>query len=148
VDAGGGGAARRRRRGWPNAGHAVTPKALGAATPASDSLPFVRLAIPSGDRTLIGWWVRASTDSGSTAPAVLFLHGNRSAISDYVPLQRFFHRQGISSFVFDYTGFGASGGDPSFTAAVEDAGNVARVFADSAGAPPSCFRRSTACSRT
>jgi uncharacterized protein len=111
---------------------AVTPKALGAATPASDSLPFARLAVPSGERTLIGWWVRASGDS-ATAPAVLFLHGNRSAISDYVPLLGFFHRQGISTMVFDYTGFGASGGSASLSGAVADAGIMARVFADSAG---------------
>lgn len=112
---------------------AVTAKALGSATPASDSLPFSRLAMSSGDRTLIGWWVRAPADSGTVAPAILFLHGNRSAISDYVPLQRFFYRQGISSLVFDYTGFGASGGAPSLAKAIEDAGNVAQVFAESAG---------------
>lgn len=112
---------------------AVTPKPLGAVTPASDSLPFSRLTIPSGGRTLVGWWVRADADSGTLAPAVLFLHGNRSAISDYVPLLRFFHRQGISAMVFDYSGFGASGGSPSLATAVEDAGNAARVFADSAG---------------
>ena len=112
---------------------AVTPKALGAATPATDSLPFAKLAIPSGDRTLVGWWVRAPADSGAVAPALLFLHGNRSAISDYVPLQRFLYRQGVSSLVFDYAGFGASGGDPSLRHAIEDAGTVARVFAESAG---------------
>src|SRR5687767_11170446 len=73
---------------------AVTPDdVLGAATPMSDSMPFSRLAISSGDRTLIGWWVRAGTDS-TPAPAVLFLHGNRSNISDYVPLIAFFRRQG------------------------------------------------------
>ena len=113
---------------------ALTPKALGAASPADAKLPFSRVAVPSGGRTLIGWWVRApGTDSGRAAPAVLFLHGNRSAISDYVTLQGFLHRQGISSFVFDYSGFGASGGSPSLASAVQDAGTMARVFADSAG---------------
>lgn len=112
---------------------AMTPKALGAATPASDSLPFARLAVSSGDRTLIGWWVRAPADSGAQPPALLFLHGNRSALSDYVPLLGFFHRQGISTMIFDYTGFGASGGTASLARAVEDAGVMARVFADSAG---------------
>jgi hypothetical protein len=112
---------------------AVTPDALGAATPMSDSIPFSRLAVSSGDRTLIGWWVRASTDSAQPAPAVLFLHGNRSSISDYVPLVAFFRRQGISTMLFDYTGFGASGGKPSLSNAVADAGVMARVFADSAG---------------
>ena len=112
---------------------AVTPKALGSATPATADLPFSRIAVEAGDRTLIAWWVRASVDSGQVAPAILFLHGNRSAISDYVDLQKFFYRQGISSLVFDYSGFGASGGAPSLKNAIADAGSVARVFADSAG---------------
>jgi alpha-beta hydrolase superfamily lysophospholipase len=112
---------------------AVTPKTLGSATPASVGVPFSRMAVESGDRTLIGWWVRARADSGKVAPAVLFLHGNRSSISDYTTLQRFLYRQGISSLVFDYSGFGASGGTPSLSNAVADAGNVARAFADSAG---------------
>jgi uncharacterized protein len=112
---------------------AVTPKPLAAATPASAGLPFSRVAVENGDRTLIGWWVRARADSGKVAPAVLFLHGNRSSISDYIPLQRFLYRQGISSLVFDYSGFGASGGSASLRNAVADAGTVAKVFADSAG---------------
>lgn len=112
---------------------AVTPKLIGAATPASDSLPFSRLAIPSGDRTLIGWWVRAPADSAGAAPALLFLHGNRSSISDYVALQRFFYRQGVSTMVVDYTGFGASGGRAALSKSIQDAGVMARVFADTAG---------------
>lgn len=112
---------------------ALTPKTLGNATPADAQLPFSRAVMESGDRTLIGWWVRARADSGRVAPALLFLHGNRSSISDYVELQRFFYRQGISSFVFDYSGFGASGGSPSLSNAVADAAVVARVFSDTAG---------------
>lgn len=115
---------------------ALTAKALGAATPAGDSVPFARLTIPSGDRTLVGWWVPASAESGAAAPALLFLHGNRSTLSDYVTLLRFFHRQGISAMVFDYSGFGASGGSSSLGNAIEDAGNVALVFADSARSSP------------
>ena len=112
---------------------AMTPKTLGATTPANAGLPFSRVAVESGDRTLIGWWVRARADSGRTPPAILFLHGNRSSISDYVGLQKFLYKQGISSMVFDYSGFGASGGSPSLTNAVADAASAARIFADSAG---------------
>lgn len=113
---------------------ALTPRPLGRETPADVRIPFSRLAVPSRDRTLIGWWVRAQPmDSGSPVPALLFFHGNRSAISDYVPLQRFLYRQGISSLVFDYSGFGASGGEPTLTHAVQDAATMARVFSDSAG---------------
>jgi uncharacterized protein len=111
----------------------VTPKPLGAETPASVGVPFSRVAVETGDRTLIGWWVRARADSGRMPPALLFLHGNRSSISDYVALQKFLYRQGISSLVFDYSGFGASGGSPSLKNAIADAASVARVFEDSAG---------------
>src|SRR5688572_25280973 len=68
---------------------AVSTKPLGTATPSAAGIPFSRVAIEEGDRTLIGWWVRARADSGKTAPALLFFHGNRSAISDYVDFQRF-----------------------------------------------------------
>jgi pimeloyl-ACP methyl ester carboxylesterase len=112
---------------------AVSPKALGSTTPATVDLPFSRVAVETGDRTLLAWWVRAKADSGKVAPAVLFLHGNRSSISDYVALQQFLYRQGVSSLVFDYSGFGASSGAPSLRNAIADAGAVARVFADSAG---------------
>jgi pimeloyl-ACP methyl ester carboxylesterase len=112
---------------------AVSTKALGTATPAVAGIPFSRVAIEEGDRTLIGWWVRARADSGNTAPALLFFHGNRSSISDYVDLQRFLYRQGISSMVFDYSGFGASGGTASLSNAIADAAAVSAAFADSAG---------------
>jgi hypothetical protein len=111
----------------------VTPKPLGTETPASVGVPFSRVAVETGDRTLIGWWVRARADSGRVPPALLFLHGNRSSISDYVALQKFLYRQGISSLVFDYSGFGASGGSPSLKNAIADAASAARVFEDSAG---------------
>jgi alpha/beta superfamily hydrolase len=112
---------------------ALTPKTLGTVTPATADIPFSRVAIESGDRTLIGWWVRARSDSTNRAPALLFFHGNRSAISDYVDLLKFFYRQGISTLVFDYSGFGASGGSASLGNAITDAANVSRVFAESAG---------------
>lgn len=112
---------------------AVAAKTLGPNTPASVGIPFSRVAIETGGHTLIGWWVRARADSGKTAPALLFMHGNRSSISDYVNLQKFLYKQGISSLVYDYSGFGASGGAPSLKSAIADAGSVARVFADSAG---------------
>jgi fermentation-respiration switch protein FrsA (DUF1100 family) len=112
---------------------AVSTKALGTATPATAGVPFSRVAIEEGDRTLIAWWVRARADSGRTAPALLFLHGNHSSISDYVDFQKFLYRQGVSSMVFDYSGFGASGGSASLSNAIADAAAVGAVFADSAG---------------
>ena len=36
---------------------ALVPKTLGSATPQSVGVPFTRIPIESGDRTLIAWWV-------------------------------------------------------------------------------------------
>jgi alpha-beta hydrolase superfamily lysophospholipase len=112
---------------------AMSPEPLGNKTPAAVKLPFTRVAVQSDDRTLIGWWIKAPPTGTTPAPAVLFLHGNSSTISDYVDLQHFFYRQGISSFVFDYSGFGGSTGSASLTNAAIDAALAARMFADSAG---------------
>jgi hypothetical protein len=112
---------------------AVRPRPMGAVTPAVAELPYARIAVPSGNHMIVGWWVRAQADSGKTAPAMLVLHGNGASISDMVPVQLFLYKQGISSLVFDYSGFGASSGDPSLAAAVQDAGAITKVFADSAG---------------
>jgi alpha-beta hydrolase superfamily lysophospholipase len=112
---------------------ALTPRPLGNLTPASVKLPFTRVAVQNGDRTLIGWWVKAPPTGTTPAPAVLFLHGNASTIADYVNLQKFFYRQGVSTFVFDYSGFGGSTGSASLENAVTDAGFAAKAFSDSAG---------------
>jgi hypothetical protein len=112
---------------------ALTPKSLGAKTPAVAGLPYSRVVVASGDRTIVGWWVRANADSGKVAPAVLLLHGNHASISDFISFQSFLYRQGISSWVFDYSGFGASGGDASLQNAEADAAAVAKVFADTVG---------------
>jgi alpha-beta hydrolase superfamily lysophospholipase len=90
----------------------------GPETPASFGAPFERLSIPSGDRTLDATLVRAPSDS---APALLIFHGTAEAVSYWADTQALLRRQGITSMVFDYSGFGRSTGKPTVAHLEEDA---------------------------
>ena len=79
----------------------------GPETPASFGAPFERVAIASGDRTLDATLVRADADS---APALLIFHGTAEAISYWADTQALLRRHGVTSMVFDYSGFGRSTG--------------------------------------
>ncbi|RPI95979.1 MAG: alpha/beta hydrolase [Spirochaetales bacterium] len=58
---------------------------------------------------LAGWWVPG--DPGRDT--VLFCHGNAGNISYLLETIRILRSVGLNVFVFDYRGFGASGGEPS-----------------------------------
>ncbi|MFY9911918.1 MAG: alpha/beta fold hydrolase [Candidatus Sulfotelmatobacter sp.] len=79
----------------------------GAATPATIGIAFDRLKIPSGNRTLDAYLVRAPT-SCQPQVAVLIFHGVMETISEWVGAQKFLYDRCISSVVFDYSGHGDS----------------------------------------
>src|ERR1043165_629120 len=79
----------------------------GPETPATFGAPFESISIASGDRKLDAILVRAPVD---TAPAVLFFHGTAEAVSFWADTQALLYRSGITSMVFDYSGFGRSTG--------------------------------------
>ena len=79
----------------------------GTDTPQSFGAPFERLTITSGDRRLDATLVRAESDS---APALLVFHGTAEAISYWADTQALLRRHGVTSMVFDYSGFGSSTG--------------------------------------
>lgn len=81
---------------------AVTPEQMGA--------PSVSLKFASEDRTLHGCFVQATA---LDAPALCVFHGNSECLSDWAPVQALLHAAGISSFVFDYSGYGSSTGRPT-----------------------------------
>lgn len=102
----------------------VTPRA-GTLTPDSLGVPARRIAIASGDRTLHGSWVQAPD---STAPGVLIFHGDDETVSDWARAQARLYRGGISTLVFDYSGYGASTGRPTVRRLREDALAAYREF--------------------
>ncbi len=96
-----------------------------------DDLPARRVTIELSDRTLYGTWV----SSDPSAPAFFLLHGNGEHVGEWRPLQAYLLGKGYSSFVFDYTGFGSSTGDPTVDRLNQDAVEAYARFAElSAGA--------------
>jgi len=79
----------------------LTPDALGA--------PSRQLSFASGDRTLRASFVPVADPR---APALLVFHGNDEELSRWAAVQQRLHTAGIASFVFDYSGYGASSGRP------------------------------------
>ena len=66
---------------------------------------------------LHGWWVPCD----GARLTVLFCHGNGGNVSHRVESLRLFHGLGVSTLVFDYSGYGQSDGSPSETATRADA---------------------------
>ena len=57
----------------------------------------------------------------STAPLLLFFHGNGEIASDYDDLAPVYRGLGLTLLVVDYRGYGSSTGSPSATALIDDA---------------------------
>jgi uncharacterized protein len=88
------------------------------ATPAQIGLPYVDIQLRTSDGiSLHGWYIPAPQQRGT----VLFLHGNAGNISHRLDSVQMFHRLGYSTLIFDYRGYGNSGGAPSEEGTYRDA---------------------------
>lgn len=97
----------------------------GPETPATFGAPFERFVVTSGDRKLDAVLVRAAAD---TAPALLIFHGTAEAVSYWADTQALLYQHGVSSMVFDYSGFGRSTGKPTVAHLEEDADSAYAAF--------------------
>ena len=80
------------------------------ATPSQISLPYEDIHLKTSDGIdLHGWYIPAPQPRGT----VLFLHGNAGNISHRLDSVQMFHRLGYSTLIFDYRGYGNSGGKPT-----------------------------------
>lgn len=59
-----------------------------------------------------------------SAPTIIFFHGNGETAYDYDDLGPMYVVLGINLFVADYRGYGTSGGEPTYSAMLEDAEKV------------------------
>jgi pimeloyl-ACP methyl ester carboxylesterase len=91
-----------------------------AATPRDFDLIFEEAHIPSADPSaaLFGWWMPALGAEWT----ILYLHGNGDNIGAYAPHAVCLRELGYSVLIFDYRGYGQSGGPfPNEQRACEDA---------------------------
>lgn len=87
------------------------------ATPADYGLPFERIDFTAQDGTpLMGWLI-----PGESGRWVLYFHGNGENVSRYLSLAAALHGLGAGVFLFDYRGYGESGGVPSESGLYADA---------------------------
>ncbi|MCX6238731.1 MAG: hypothetical protein NTY07_14400 [Bacteroidia bacterium] len=79
----------------------------GIETPETYEIAYERVKIKSGNRFLDGYLVIAPSGK-QTQDAVLIFHGSDETISCWAKVQKILYDNGISSLVFDYSGFGNS----------------------------------------
>lgn len=88
------------------------------ATPAALGLPFEEVRFPAADGVPLSGWLVPGPPG---APLILFCHGNAGNISHRLDNLLLLHRLGVTVFIFDYRGYGQSGGTPSEAGTYEDA---------------------------
>ncbi len=67
---------------------------------------------------LHGWWIPASADAAT--PVLLFCHGNAGNLTYRLDNLEKLQQVGISTFIFDYRGYGRSQGQPSEAGLYQD----------------------------
>jgi len=94
------------------------PESTIVATPATFQLPFEEAFFPAADGTMLhGWFIPGEPQR----PVVLFFHGNAGNISHRVDNLYRLNHAGFSTFIFDYRGYGRSGGQPTEAGLYADA---------------------------
>jgi fermentation-respiration switch protein FrsA (DUF1100 family) len=88
-------------------------------SPADYGLAYEPVAFPSRDGTrLTGWFLAAK---GKPKGTVVHAHGNAANISNHFHAVTFLPPSGYNVLVFDYRGYGQSGGRPTRRGCIEDA---------------------------
>ncbi len=101
-------------------------------SPAADGVAFEDVHFNSGGNQLHGWYIPAS---GSQV--VLWMHGNAGNIADRLDQAVEMKRAlGVSSFMFDYRGYGKSEGRPSEAGLYQDAEAAFRWLTETRGVNP------------
>jgi fermentation-respiration switch protein FrsA (DUF1100 family) len=86
-------------------------------SPAAEGLAYEEVHMNSAGNELHGWYLPASGDQ-----TVLWMHGNAGNIADRLDQAVSMKRAlGVSSFMFDYRGYGRSQGRPTEKGLYEDA---------------------------
>ena len=84
------------------------------ATGAELGRPFEDVRFKASDGVqLHGWFYPADSDSPRTKWALLLCHGNAGNIGHRLEMCRALLETGVNVFLFDYRGYGGSGGRPS-----------------------------------
>lgn len=104
------------------------------ADPAAQGLKYEAIKFRSGDGTeLTGLFF---APDGAPKGTVVHFHGNGQNMTAHYPYSAWLAGAGYNVFVFDYRGYGASGGKPSLQGVVEDGKAALRHALKLPGAEP------------
>jgi fermentation-respiration switch protein FrsA (DUF1100 family) len=92
------------------------------ATPATWGLKFESVDFNSGDGTpLHGWFIPAKNKPAKSAKGtVIFSHGNAGSIGHHLGFSAWLAEAGYNVFMYDYRGFGKSGGTVDRRGMIDD----------------------------
>ena len=111
--------------------HRPTRRLLG--TPADIGHEYYDVEFRAADGVrLHGWWLPGAPGSA----AVLYCHGNAGNIADRLPILRALRDLGLSVLIFDYRGYGQSGGRPGESGIYLDAVAAWEHLTGALGVPP------------
>lgn len=102
-------------------------------TPATAQLKYEDVNVATKDGVAIHGWFVPGRDSGRT---VLFCHGNAGNIWNRIDVIWMLHEMGYSVCIFDYRGYGRSGGKPTEAGTYLDAEAVWAWLVDAKGVAP------------
>ena len=119
-----------------------------AADPAAFGLAFSDVSFTAADGTrLAGWYCLPPGRAGHRAD-VIFFHGNAGNVSHRLAKIRELAGLGLGVFIFDYRGFGRSGGSPDDKGILADAAAAFQVFREKtapSGRPLGLYGESIGC---
>jgi fermentation-respiration switch protein FrsA (DUF1100 family) len=87
-------------------------------TPADKGLPYEEVTLRTDDNVELHAWYIPAANARRT---VLFFHGNAGNISHRFETLDLLHEMGFNTLIFDYRGYGKSGGAPSEQGTYHDA---------------------------
>ena len=96
---------------WGQWQFVLNPSRTVSTTPASQQLAFEAVRFGdgvSGQPQLSGWWIPSDLPSD---PAVVILHGGSGTMADALPVAKAAHAARLQVLLFDYSGYGQSGGE-------------------------------------
>jgi fermentation-respiration switch protein FrsA (DUF1100 family) len=104
-----------------------------AYNPGDIGLQYEDVRIKTEDGVSIhGWYIPATAEKG----VVLFCHGNAGNISHRLDTIRLLYGLGLSTFMFDYRGYGKSDGSPSEEGTYNDAAAAWHYLVADRNIPP------------
>lgn len=103
----------------------LVSRPVSSETPETYGATFTRIKIPRGSYQLDGVISKVSDH----APVIVVFHGSAESVSYWADVQALWYKAGVSSFVFDYSGFGNSGGTRKATVLADDVKEAWRAAA-------------------